>query len=237
MKLLCGSDFHGTMPKKIKEVISKEKPVAMLYAGDMPPHPWDDGTLEDVTEGLASLEVPVYAVAGNMDDPEYLKLLDISNPSFNYLGMQKVEIDGFTLVGFTDYSMPLPFAFKNLMTEVFEKFENALKGCDPMKTIIVNHVPPKDTKVDFATAWGFDEHAGDDALRAVIEKFQPLLVVCGHIHEAKGTDKIGRTLILNTATTLSVVELEAGTEPTITFYDEPAADGAKGRKKQAKKKQ
>lgn len=216
MKLVCGSDFHGTLPKKLAALVKKEKPAAFIYAGDMPPHPWEGGATENVAQGLLELDVPVYAVAGNMDEPEFLKLLDISNPNFNYLGMDKVELGGYTIVGFTDYSMPIAFQFKSLMKEVFE---GILKGCKPEKTIIVNHVPPHDTKVDFATAWGFEEHAGDETLREIVERIQPLLVVCGHIHEAKGTDKIGKTLILNTATAVSVVDLEEGKEPKVRFVD------------------
>jgi Icc-related predicted phosphoesterase len=42
-----------------------------------------------------------------------------------------------------------------------------------------------------------DEHAGDESLRKIIEKFQPLLVVCGHIHEAAGLERFAGTWCLN----------------------------------------
>ena len=38
---------------------------------------------------------------------------------------------------------------------------------------------------------------GSRAVRAVIEESQPLLGLFGHIHEAKGTARIGRTLCIN----------------------------------------
>ena len=38
---------------------------------------------------------------------------------------------------------------------------------------------------------------GSTAVRAVIEKYQPLLALHGHIHESRGQAKIGRTLCLN----------------------------------------
>jgi Icc-related predicted phosphoesterase len=38
---------------------------------------------------------------------------------------------------------------------------------------------------------------GSTAVRAAIEKYQPLLGLHGHIHESKGSVKIGRTLCLN----------------------------------------
>jgi Icc-related predicted phosphoesterase len=38
---------------------------------------------------------------------------------------------------------------------------------------------------------------GSTAVRAAIEKMQPLLMLCGHIHETKNAAKIGRTLCIN----------------------------------------
>jgi hypothetical protein len=40
-------------------------------------------------------------------------------------------------------------------------------------------------------------HAGSTAVRASIEKHQPLVGLHGHIHESKGFVRIGRTLCLN----------------------------------------
>jgi hypothetical protein len=38
---------------------------------------------------------------------------------------------------------------------------------------------------------------GSTAVRAAIEEAQPLLGLFGHIHESKGTARIGRTLCIN----------------------------------------
>jgi len=41
------------------------------------------------------------------------------------------------------------------------------------------------------------EHVGSKAVREVIERYQPLLGLFGHIHESHGFDYLGRTLCLN----------------------------------------
>src|SRR5918994_838161 len=41
------------------------------------------------------------------------------------------------------------------------------------------------------------EHVGSPVIRAFIERAQPDLTLCGHIHEARGTDEIGKTQIVN----------------------------------------
>jgi Icc-related predicted phosphoesterase len=38
---------------------------------------------------------------------------------------------------------------------------------------------------------------GSTAVRAVIERYQPALSLHGHIHEARGTTRLGRTLCIN----------------------------------------
>jgi hypothetical protein len=38
---------------------------------------------------------------------------------------------------------------------------------------------------------------GSRAVRRFIEQYQPLLCLTGHIHEAAGMDRIGRTVIVN----------------------------------------
>jgi Icc-related predicted phosphoesterase len=40
-------------------------------------------------------------------------------------------------------------------------------------------------------------HVGSTAIRKLIEKYQPLLGMHGHIHESYAEDKIGSTVVLN----------------------------------------
>ncbi|GAH46051.1 unnamed protein product, partial [marine sediment metagenome] len=73
-----------------------------------------------------------------------------------------------------------------------------LQGYQKIKDIpfklFVSHAPPFNTKVDMLQS---GRHVGSTAVREFIEKYQPDLCVTGHIHEAKGEDYIGRTLIIN----------------------------------------
>ena len=39
--------------------------------------------------------------------------------------------------------------------------------------------------------------AGSSSIRRMVEKYQPLVDLCGHIHESRGTTRIGRTLVIN----------------------------------------
>jgi Icc-related predicted phosphoesterase len=72
-----------------------------------------------------------------------------------------------------------------------EIFERAGK---PEKFILVTHQPPYQTTTDKAMKL---VHTGSRAIREFIERTQPVLCLCGHIHESAGTDRIGNTLIIN----------------------------------------
>ena len=69
------------------------------------------------------------------------------------------------------------------------------------------HVPPFNSSLDSAPEMTADmrpKYAGNSlipvgsrAVRSVIEKYQPMLGLFGHIHESRGTTRIGRTLCVN----------------------------------------
>jgi uncharacterized protein len=80
--------------------------------------------------------------------------------------------------------------------------------------IIVSHCPPLNCLDQIKSG----KHIGSPALRSHILKHQPVLVLCGHVHEAAGLEKIGRTLVVNSAgrgeiMTLAEVEKEAERGP------------------------
>ena len=73
------------------------------------------------------------------------------------------------------------------------------KLSNPNATIYVTHAPPFNTKLDIVAS---GIHVGSKAIRAFIEKEQPLITLHGHIHESpkmSGSyiDKIGKTACIN----------------------------------------
>ena len=89
------------------------------------------------------------------------------------------------------------------LREIEEKLER------PAQAVLAIHVPPYDSKIDECP--DLDEElkirtlggqvvmkpAGSTAVRAFIERVQPLLTLHGHIHEGAGHIRIGRTLAIN----------------------------------------
>lgn len=80
---------------------------------------------------------------------------------------------------------------------------------DPSTAIFNLHVPPYGSGLDTANEMNADltlvyrsgqpnpVPVGSHAVRQVIEEYQPLLGLHGHIHESRGEARIGRTLCIN----------------------------------------
>jgi Icc-related predicted phosphoesterase len=81
---------------------------------------------------------------------------------------------------------------------------------NPANAVFNLHVPPYDTNLDVAPelddnltpklslSGGFKMvPVGSKAVRAMIEKYQPLVSLHGHIHESRSAQKIGRTMCIN----------------------------------------
>jgi Icc-related predicted phosphoesterase len=88
------------------------------------------------------------------------------------------------------------------------RFAAMLAGVRDARNCVFNlHAPPYGSTLDDAPELTKDlqpKRAGNSvipvgsrAVRAAIEEQQPLLALCGHIHEAKGSVRIGRTLCIN----------------------------------------
>lgn len=137
----------------------------------------------------------VLAVCGNCDLPEienYLKETGIA------LDRRAVEIAGATFVGL---SASLPFGgcpYVRTENEFAAAGTEARAAAEETSangpTILLSHQPPYGTKCDRVLKI---RHVGSRAIRKLIEDWQPDLVLCGHIHESAGTDRIGKTRVIN----------------------------------------
>ena len=61
-------------------------------------------------------------------------------------------------------------------------------------TVLVSHNPPKDSACDVIPG---NIHVGSTAVREFLEEAQPDVCLCGHIHEARAVDRVGRTIVVN----------------------------------------
>jgi Icc-related predicted phosphoesterase len=80
---------------------------------------------------------------------------------------------------------------------------------DATNLVAVLHAPPRDSELDQAPEIDRDFRVqmeggsprlmsvGSSAVRSFVERVQPLIGLHGHVHESKGSQRIGRTLCIN----------------------------------------
>jgi Icc-related predicted phosphoesterase len=120
-----------------------------------------------------------------------------------------IEIDGMTMISM-GWTNPTPWhTFREAEEpDLAVRIERALTHApDPEHTIFNFHAPPYGSRLDYAPALNDDlsYKAGGQALRPVgstavrdaVKSYQPLLSLHGHIHESKGSVRLGKTLALN----------------------------------------
>ncbi len=107
-----------------------------------------------------------------------------------------------------------PSPWKTAREEEDDKLEIRLEGYisqlkDPSSAIFNFHAPPIESKLDEAPLLDKDLNpiisagsvvmvpVGSKAVKKMIEKYQPLLGLHGHIHESSGSIRIGKTYCVN----------------------------------------
>jgi Icc-related predicted phosphoesterase len=156
-------------------------------------------------------KVQFLLMPGNDDIYEIDEIINKSEHVVNPAG-KIIQINGVHEVVGCDHANITPWKCPRDIedTALEAKLEEIMMNVKNKNTaILVAHAPPYGTKIDLAPALDKDlkyitkggqaifEHVGSKAVRKIIEKYQPLLGLHGHIHESKGYDKIGRTLIIN----------------------------------------
>ena len=164
------------------------------------------------TERLGDGGVPLYVIPGNDDDFGIDPILNREGAFVQNADGRVLDMPGGLQLLASGWSNITPWATPREEPEdALEARLETLAGQvrDPRRAVFMIHVPPPDSGLD--TAPILDENlrptisAGDVlrgpvgslAVRRIIERFEPLLGVHGHIHESGGERKIGRTLCIN----------------------------------------
>ncbi len=186
MKILLLSDIHSQIDliANICEDLSHSELV--IISGDITNFGGKAQTRE-VIELIEKYNSNILAVGGNCDLKESIMYLESKNIS---LHNKLVSKDGFNFVG-TSGVLP---EVDNGAAKI-EHFKNSLNLADKDKPlIVVTHQPAYATKTDMSYSGA---HCGNKLLRQLIDQKEPILAISGHIHEAVGYEKIGKTTFVN----------------------------------------
>lgn len=186
------SDIHGHIDSV--EQISDELKLSdlVILSGDIT-HFGRENEAKQVIVKIAKYQSNIIAITGNCDYPEveyYLSKegISIHLKSAIYGGIGFVGVGG---------SLPCPGRTPNELSEEEMGAFLALAHAslyDAIPYVLVVHHPPIETNTDLVKA---GIHVGSVSVKQAIENHNPLLCVCGHIHEARGTDRICNAFVIN----------------------------------------
>jgi Icc-related predicted phosphoesterase len=157
------------------------------------------------------LEVPCFVNAGNDDPPEIDAAIDAAE-RVEFLEGRVVRLPAGIELASCGYANRTPWDCPRDVeeSELARRLEAvAEQVADPGWAMFNFHCPPYDSQIDLGprlgedmrlrqTAGGIEMHpVGSTACRDVIERYQPLMGLHGHLHESRGTVKIGRTVCVN----------------------------------------
>lgn len=183
------SRWHGLFHEKMLETVEK----------------W----MRTADEKLGGTGVRVFCCPGNDDQFEVDEIIENAN-TVELAEGRVVDIDGFQMVS-TGWSNRTPW---NTYREEDEpdlraRLERAIAQVTaPGERTLYNfHCPPYHSGLDDAPELTEDmmlkdagravKPVGSTAVREAIEEHSPVLTLHGHIHEARGNCRIGRTLCIN----------------------------------------
>jgi Icc-related predicted phosphoesterase len=163
---------------------------------------------------------PVYVCPGN-DDPFDIDEIWNSADGINLVEGDVVDIDGEYQMACSGWTEPTPWdtdreeeqeSLRDRLERVITKID------DPDRAIFNFHEPPYNSQLDEAPELDDDlrpkfgaqstEPVGSEAVRDVIEEYQPPLSLHGHIHESRGQTTIGDTVAINPGSVYSEASLQ-----------------------------
>jgi Icc-related predicted phosphoesterase len=187
MRLLAFSDLHRDRRQAERLVELAREADVVVGAGDFASMRLGLGK---TIEALRAITAPSILVPGNNESDAQLWKECAIWENARILHGEGTEINGIQFFGLGGGVPRTPFPWSFDLTE--EEATAKLEDC-PDGAVLVLHSPPKGY-VDEA----FGRHLGSLAIRAAIERHQPALAVCGHIHQAWGAEAvIGATPVVN----------------------------------------
>ncbi|MBU7014894.1 MAG: metallophosphoesterase family protein [Theionarchaea archaeon] len=181
MNLCVVADLHG-----ITTYVSRLKSIScdlLVVCGDITHF----GHARQARTILSTIPTPYLAVHGNCDYDDVVDVLEEEGCNLHRKTVTQNDETFCGLGGANCFKGKTPIEFTE--QEIYDSLSSIEKDC-----ILVTHVPPYNTAVDRAFRVN---HAGSTALRQVVEERYPAVLLCGHIHEGRGQDFIGDTLVVN----------------------------------------
>jgi Icc-related predicted phosphoesterase len=192
MKIISFGDIHEDTSNLIKIKSELEDADLIVISGDLTNY-HGKAEAKKVLESIKKYNKRLLAQYGNLDQPDVNEYLTGEGINLHGNGYVFGDVGVFGCGG----SSPTPFNTPSEISEMdIKKYltHGYGKVKDAKWKIMVCHTPPKDTVIDIVRS---GINVGSSTVRDFIVQYKPDVCISGHIHESRGTDKIGNTIVLN----------------------------------------
>ncbi|MGB9707971.1 MAG: metallophosphoesterase family protein [Candidatus Pacearchaeota archaeon] len=196
LKIMAIGDLHGDSRQAIRlaEKAKKEKVDLVILSGDLT---FAEQSVDYLVGPFAKRKLDVLIIPGNHETVATANFLEkVYSPNVKNLhgmGFRLRDIShdigifgaGGANIGLFQMSEPEIYG---TLKKGFEKVKDA------DKKIMITHVHPSNSLMAKLSTLV----PGSEGVRKAIEKFQPDIAICSHVHEAEGIEeKIGKTKVIN----------------------------------------
>ncbi len=201
VKILAASDIHGdvSLVKRSVKKAKKNDVDAVVLCGDLT---FFNMEVEGIMKPFKDAGLNVMIIPGNHEPVSTTDFFAKRyGPEVKHLHGYSAVVGHVGLFGFSATSFGFSPQTEDTIEKMLETAHNNLEGIT--KKIMVVHEPPYGTKLD-----DIGIHTGSKAVRNSIEKLQPELCLCGHMHETFGEEEmIGSTRVINVGRNGVILEL------------------------------
>ena len=188
MKALAFSDLHVDLDAAASLVERSGDYDVVIGAGDFASV--HEG-LDNAIDALSAIETPTFLVPGNNETDEALRKATEGWSASTVLHGESAELEGTTFFGLGAGIPTTPWDWSFDLDD--DQAAEQLAGC-PEGAVLILHSPPR----GHCDRDGSGAELGSPAIAAAIEEAQPLVAVCGHIHDSWGCESaIGSTPVHN----------------------------------------
>lgn len=200
MKLMLFSDLHCDRAAAAELVRLAREVDVVIGAGDF-------GNcrrgLDAAIGSLSAIERPSVVVAGNAESIDELRAACRNWPAAQALHGDSVAVNGVTFFGLGGAVPETPFG--DWSWDHSEAAARQWLAAAPAGCVLVSHSPPQGILDQDSQG----RSLGSVAVREVIDRRPPRLVVCGHIHASAGRwEQAGATAVVNAGPRGIVWDLE-----------------------------
>ena len=192
MRIAYVVDVHGRFDA-VPEALARIGPVDLLVVGGDLTTSGSPDDARRAIERWQPLAPRLFALAGNMDSAAIDQLLDELGVALDGRGVVIGETGVFGVSAAPISPLRTPYELAD--AELERRIERAFaQVADARVRVFCPHAPPAGTACDRLRS---GEHVGSVVVRSFVEREQPDLVLCGHIHESRGEDRLGASRIVN----------------------------------------